>query len=334
MGFRFRKSFNMGGFRINISKSGIGYSYGVKGVRFTKTAKGTSRTTLSIPGTGLSYVSESGKKNNTSKRVENSVEKSNSIDVYDSNALYSVEFQDLIDNLNKVKKVSKMSNILIWSLILCVVNPLFIITGVIGIGLNIYIRKVLAVSMEYEFDTESQKQYADLCSLWMNLNNSKKLWHIISEKSARAKTNAGAGRLVKRLEVKAIKKLPNYISSNVVPFGLDLKSKQILFFPDKLIVIAKRITAVSYNEIDLDFGHTNFIEEGFVPKDAKVIGKTWKFVNKNGQRDKRYKNNKQLPRCEYGKIYIQSGKALYVEIMCSNVSIIDVMKTEIMNMNW
>ncbi len=32
MGFRYRKSINLGGgFRINLSKSGIGYSWGVKG---------------------------------------------------------------------------------------------------------------------------------------------------------------------------------------------------------------------------------------------------------------------------------------------------------------
>ncbi len=46
---------------MNVSKSGIGYSTGVKGARVTKTAKGTTRTTLSVPGTGLSYVSESSK---------------------------------------------------------------------------------------------------------------------------------------------------------------------------------------------------------------------------------------------------------------------------------
>lgn len=65
MGFRFRKSFGRGPFRINISKSGIGYSIGTKGVRFTRTAKGTKRATLSIPGTGISYVSET-KKNDIS----------------------------------------------------------------------------------------------------------------------------------------------------------------------------------------------------------------------------------------------------------------------------
>lgn len=59
MGVRFRKSMKLpGGVRVNASKSGIGYSYGGKGFRVTKTAKGTTRTTASIPGTGISYVEE------------------------------------------------------------------------------------------------------------------------------------------------------------------------------------------------------------------------------------------------------------------------------------
>ena len=63
MGFRFRKSIKAGPFRINISKSGIGWSIGGKGYRYTKKANGGSRYTLSLPGTGLSYVTEtSGKK--------------------------------------------------------------------------------------------------------------------------------------------------------------------------------------------------------------------------------------------------------------------------------
>lgn len=69
MGFRYRKSINLGGgFRINLSKSGIGQSWGVKGYRVTKTAKGTARTTASIPGTGISYVHETGKANNRSSQ--------------------------------------------------------------------------------------------------------------------------------------------------------------------------------------------------------------------------------------------------------------------------
>ena len=59
MGFRFNKSIRIGkNFRVNLSKSGIGYSFGVKGYRVTKTAKGNIRQTASIPGTGISYVEE------------------------------------------------------------------------------------------------------------------------------------------------------------------------------------------------------------------------------------------------------------------------------------
>ena len=55
MGLRFRKSINLGkGVKVNLSKNGIGYSVGTKGVRISKTAKGTTRKTLTLPGTGLS----------------------------------------------------------------------------------------------------------------------------------------------------------------------------------------------------------------------------------------------------------------------------------------
>lgn len=62
MGMRFRKSINLGGgARLNISKSGIGASAGAKGFRVTKKAGGGTRTTASIPGTGISYVKDSKK---------------------------------------------------------------------------------------------------------------------------------------------------------------------------------------------------------------------------------------------------------------------------------
>lgn len=70
MGFRFRKSVKLpGGFRVNLSKSGVGYSWGTKGFRATKTAGGKVRKTYSIPGTGLSYVEESKSKTTPQKKT-------------------------------------------------------------------------------------------------------------------------------------------------------------------------------------------------------------------------------------------------------------------------
>ena len=84
MGMRFRKSINLGGgARVNISKSGIGGSIGGKGYRYTKKANGGTRNTVSIPGTGISYVKESGSKSKKKsaevkampqERIENHVE--------------------------------------------------------------------------------------------------------------------------------------------------------------------------------------------------------------------------------------------------------------------
>lgn len=72
MGFNFRKSINAGPVRVNLSKSGVGISAGVKGFRVTKKAGGGVRTTASIPGTGVSYVKNSGggKKQTTVETVE------------------------------------------------------------------------------------------------------------------------------------------------------------------------------------------------------------------------------------------------------------------------
>jgi hypothetical protein len=65
MGLRYRKSINLGeGFRVNFSKSGVGYSWGTKGYRVTKKAGGGVRKTYSIPGTGLSWVDEAVRKAN------------------------------------------------------------------------------------------------------------------------------------------------------------------------------------------------------------------------------------------------------------------------------
>ena len=70
MGWRFRKSINLGGgFKINLSKSGIGYSWGIKGYRITKTASGQIRNNNSIPDTGISYSENISKRNEIKKQL-------------------------------------------------------------------------------------------------------------------------------------------------------------------------------------------------------------------------------------------------------------------------
>ena len=60
MGFRFRQSFGAGPFRINLSKSGVGWSVGGGGFRYGQSARGRSYSTFSVPGTGMSYYTSHG----------------------------------------------------------------------------------------------------------------------------------------------------------------------------------------------------------------------------------------------------------------------------------
>lgn len=63
MGFNMRKSINLGGgTKLNIGKTGVGISSGVKGARISTNTNGTTKVTASIPGTGLSYTKNLSKK--------------------------------------------------------------------------------------------------------------------------------------------------------------------------------------------------------------------------------------------------------------------------------
>lgn len=73
MGIRFRKSIKVApGVRVNVGKKGVGVSVGGKG--FTKSINSSGRvtTSMSVPGTGISYVST---KNMNSDKNKTSVKR-------------------------------------------------------------------------------------------------------------------------------------------------------------------------------------------------------------------------------------------------------------------
>ncbi|UOE58204.1 DUF4236 domain-containing protein [Cytobacillus oceanisediminis] len=71
MGFRFRKSVNLGGgVRLTAGKKGVGISAGTKGLRVSHGADGKTRVTASIPGTGISYQETIGSKAKAPKQEQ------------------------------------------------------------------------------------------------------------------------------------------------------------------------------------------------------------------------------------------------------------------------
>ena len=68
--------------------------------------------------------------------------------------------------------------------------------------------------------------------------------------------------------------------------------------------------AISYDQIVVDFNAQRFIEDGSVPRDAEIVDRTWRFVNKKGGPDRRFNNNRELPVMLYEALSLNSGSGL------------------------
>ncbi|KAA0948948.1 hypothetical protein FQ186_03670 [Pseudomonas sp. ANT_H14] len=62
---------------------------------------------------------------------------------------------------------------------------------------------------------------------------------------------------------------------------------------------------------------TSFQEDQAVPSDAKITGYGWKHENKNGSRDRRFNDNKQIPWVTYGRLSLKSDRGIHEEYLFS-----------------
>ena len=336
MGFRYRKSINLGGgFRINLSKSGVGYSWGTKGYRITKTAKGTTRRTYSIPGTGLSYTEESGGRSNrqTGNRNTNRAPSQpayQSLNVSDERVIESadisqfkqVEQGNVSSAVERVIRLNWIGTILLWGTLLAFGNPVFWLLPVAGVILKVVARTSGRIDLEYSFDAEKEEEHLRRMDAWQLLVEGDKEWQILTEQqNANVRNHAGASRSSKRAECKIAKAHPFYIKTNVDTIQIILHNKEsLIILPDKVLLVRKRkVGAIDYSDFIINVSSTRFVESDSVPKDAQIVGQTWQYVNKNGTPDRRHKDNKQFPVCMYGQITLCSASGLNVELHISNL---------------
>ena len=71
-------------------------------------------------------------------------------------------------------------------------------------------------------------------------------------------------------------------------------------------------------ELEVAYEATQFIESEAIPPDGTKVREVWGKSNKNGSRDKRYADNRQLQVMEYGEITFRSGSGIYEKYMFSD----------------
>lgn len=146
MGLSFRKSIKIGkNTRINLSKSGVGLSTGVKGARISVGPKGV-RKTIGIPGTGI-YHTEQKSWSSINKQKQN---------------IENETLNAVIKNKNADEEIIKVSipkriNIMFWlSMISVVASFIFIPLALIGLPVVVITSIMMIVDKDYRYALKIQ----------------------------------------------------------------------------------------------------------------------------------------------------------------------------------
>lgn len=304
MGIRFRKSINLGkGFRINMSKSGPGFSWGGKGFRVTKKANGGFRTTAYIPGTGLSYQKDfsnplaGGHKKNTKKENKNIKDDTREARDFglDFKNLESTGFKDVIDEAGVKYPLRKIGlPIFILGIVLTFIQPYLVVIAIIG-ALMYFYKKESPVEIEYDFEGDAGEEYDLTNKLLAGILESDRVW-LVTGLEADVDRNV----ITDRLELRVKEGLKEGISTNVKTYSLIAGDLALSFLPDALLINKNGVNkAIDYKDLEVDLRSENFLEEERVA-DATFIEETYLHTNKDGSPDKRYKENPVLNLVEYG----------------------------------
>lgn len=340
MGLRYRKSRNLGGgFRINISKAGIGYSWGIPGYRITRTASGKTRRTASIPGTGISYVTEnSGNSNAVTKapqQKEFSVTDIKNVNSGNTENLQPAEFIDLINRIQRIITTNTISTYLIWGTIILFIGHsslwrcLLVLAAIIS---KIAIYTIVHIQLNYSFDDGSNQCITAKKKIesWKILMDCKQIWYVDTiGKTASSKNSGGATNAYNRSPAILNFVLPYYLRSNIhLPVIRMNKTKEtVIVLPDSILLIKRnKIGAVKHEDLNIDIYAIGEICNKAPTSDCKFSKNVWLYTNKDGSPDMRHKDNKQLPVYEIGRIDITSATGLDIRLAISNTDILEKFK--------
>lgn len=324
MGVRFRKSINLGkGFRVNMSKSGPGFSWGGKGFRVTKKANGGFRTTAYIPGTGLSYQKDfsnplKGDNKKAKKSSDKFDEKVTDIEERDFGLdfknLKSTGLKDVLNQAGYKYPLRKLGLLVfILGIVLTFVNPILVIVAIAGAIMYFY-KKTSPVEIEYDFEDGASEEYDLTNKLLAGILESDKVWLVDG-----LLADDDRSTITARKELKIKEGLAGDLSTNVKVYSLVAGDLTLSFLPDALLINKNGVNkAIDYKDLQVDLRSENFLEEEKVA-DATLIDKTYLHSNKDGSPDKRYKDNPEVNLVEYGVLGMKNANIDLVVVFSDTV---------------
>ncbi len=343
MGLYIRKSVRVGPLRFNLSTSGIGVSTGIPGFRLGIGPRGTQ---IHLGRGGFYYRQtishRASQKMNSHARPETMqpdrvwthgpmahLDLGNVADMVDTNSS---------DLLHEIKQ--KRARFVFWpvglaailvivatyctgSLAQSLVLPSIILLSVATIVMHEWDQLRKSVVLMYDLDKDSMLAYENLCTAFDDLRSCSAVWQVTSHGQVYdPKYQAGANHLINRKSISLTYCDPPFIKTNLLVPSLTLGNRSWYLLPDRALIYASNdVGAVDYEAIEFTTSHSDFVEDGAVPADAMILKYTWKFVNKNGRRDHRFNDNKEIPVCRYELLHLSVPSGVQELLQISQMGI-------------
>jgi len=220
----------------------------------------------------------------------------------------------------------------IW--LYCVLLPLCVI-GLVG---GIYADKLRkTVVLFYDLEPHLENAFQNLHNAFDLFGSCAQVWHVDSSGNITTtydwKVNAGANTVVRRSSARPSAGQPPYFQCNIQVPVLTAGRRKLYFFPDRVLVWdTNGIGAIGFDQLEVMFHDQRFIEDGGVPSDSRVVGKTWKYVNKKGGPDRRFTNNRELPIVIYEGLLFTSRSGLQAIFQASRTGVGNVLNSALKQM--
>ncbi len=343
MGLSFSRSVKFGAVRFNFSGSGIGMSLGVRGMRvgtgprgaYISGGLGGFRYRKSLNGGRQASRATASPDRPRDARVAEDVNIVATVahDTKSVLALADSSGDALLRSMNEQR--AKVPH---WPFVGSAGVALFWWTGTFGDSLPSTVRIALVAGiigvtgwtfwrdqmrrltvLFFEPDQATSDHFARLCASIKEAAGSRKLKSIATtSRYADTKYSAGATQGLKFDDASiTLGQAPGVVANVDVPL-LVAGRTTLAFFPDRVLAFqGKSVGAVDYANLRAESGRLQYVESDSVPGDARVVGHTWQYVNKNGGPDRRFKNNRQLPVCAYNQLNLSTADGLDVRFLGS-----------------
>lgn len=340
MGLSFAKSIRLGGVRLNLSGSGIGVSVGIPGLRFGVGPRGFSATASAG---GFSYRATAPLRRRSSPMraaLAQPPKPSPYAPSVPMETIGSADIEELQDSSSAelIAELRRKDRVVpIWPLVpvlglagsYAIVSPAWPPVYLLALWAAVALSTLWAAWVDrwrkstvlfYNLQGNALTAFEELAAAARELSTSHRKWRVVaSGRVADPKYHAGASRLLdKKSTFFDFAPHSAYFRTNVEVPCAKSDGATLLFLPDLVLVKeGKGIGAVSYEALRAHSADSRFIEEGAVPGDATVVDRTWRYTNKSGGPDRRFKGNRQLPICAYNALELNSETGFKALLMFS-----------------